>query len=213
MATTAQIAANQVNSQSSTGPRSEAGKQTVSRNAVAHGLTAKKFFLSDDDKPAFAELRAALAQHYNPGTDHERNLLEELAEAKWRSRTARTMEASFFEMVVEEQRKADPTLSEEHALARLFLDDTLQKRMRLMMRYITAAERSAEKARRELESVIALRQDAEAQLALLRSENRAAGSRLVWDPEPAPSNTSSAPQPAVAAPVCSINAVRKSGAR
>jgi hypothetical protein len=161
MATAAQITANQLNAHASTGPRTEAGKQAVSRNAVAHGLAAKKFFLSDTDKPVFTELRDALCEHYQPATDHERALLEELAEAKWRCRTARTMEASFLEIVVEEQRKADSSLSVERALARVFIDETIQKRMRLLMRYLAAAERSADKAHKELERVIAMRLDEE----------------------------------------------------
>jgi hypothetical protein len=165
MATAAQIAANQLNAQASTGPRTDAGKQVVSRNAFVHGLAAKKFFLSEADKPVFAELREALAEHYQPATDHERALLEELAEAKWRCRTARTMEASFLDLVVEEQRKADASLTVERALARVFIDETLQKRMRLMMRYLAAAERSAEKARTELELVIAVREEEEHQQA------------------------------------------------
>ena len=161
MATAAQITANRQNAQLSTGPRTEAGKLTVSRNSTAHGLAAKKFFLSPDDKPLFDELRDALAEHYQPATAHEWTLLEELAEGRWRSRTARTMEASFLEIVVEEQRKADPTLTADRALARVFIDETLQKRMRLMMRYLAAAERSAEKVRAELERVIALREEEE----------------------------------------------------
>ncbi|HET8549950.1 MAG TPA: hypothetical protein VFL57_18195 [Bryobacteraceae bacterium] len=161
MATAAQITANQLNAQRSTGPRTEAGKQTVSRNARTHGLAAKKFFLSDDDKPLFAELREGLVEHYQPATDHERLLLEELAEAKWRCRTARSMEASFFEIVIDDVRKADPALTREHALAQVFLRDDLQKRMRLMMRYLSSAERAAEKARKELERVIAIRGEAE----------------------------------------------------
>jgi hypothetical protein len=161
MATAAQITANQQNAQFSTGPRSEAGKLTVSRNAATHGLAAKKFFLSPDDKPMFEELRAALCEHYGPATAHERALLEELAEAKWRCHTARTMEASFLEIVVEEQRKDDPALTPERALARVFIDDAIQKRMRLMMRYLAAAERSADKARKELERIIALRKEDE----------------------------------------------------
>ena len=161
MATAAQITANQLNAQSSTGPRTEAGKQTVSRNALRHGLAAKKFFLSETDKPVSAELRDALVEHYHPATDHERALLEELAEAKWRCRTARTIEASFFEIMVKEQRKADRALSEEHALARVFADDTLTKRTSLVMRYLNAAERSAEKVRRQLEHDIALRLEEE----------------------------------------------------
>ncbi|HET8547240.1 MAG TPA: hypothetical protein VFL57_04515 [Bryobacteraceae bacterium] len=157
MATAAQIIANQLNAQHSTGPRTEAGKQAVSRNALAHGLAAKKFFVSEADKAVFAEFREALAEHYHPATDHEHALLEELAETKWRCRTARIMESSFFEIVIKQQCEADPSLSREHALARVFVDEALQKRMRLIMRYLAAAERSADKARIELERVIVLR--------------------------------------------------------
>ena len=161
MATAAQITANQINAQSSTGPRTDAGKETVSRNASVHGLAAKKFYLTEADKPVFAELHAALTKHYQPATDHERALLEELAEAKWRCRTARTMDASLLEITVKELRRADPSLSEDHALARMFADETLQKRMRLMMRYLTTAQRAADKVRAELEQVIATRREEE----------------------------------------------------
>jgi hypothetical protein len=169
MATAAQITANQLNAQASTGPRTEAGKRTVSRNALAHGLAAKKFFLSEADKPVFAELRDALAEHYQPATDHEHALLEELAEAKWRCRTARIMEASFLELAIEEQRKADASLTVERALARVFIDATLQKRLSLMMRYLGSAERSADKAHKELERVIAIRLDEEDRAAQLQA--------------------------------------------
>jgi hypothetical protein len=158
MATAAQITANQLNAQASTGPRTEAGKQTVSRNAFAHGLAAKKFFVSEADKTVFAEFRDALAEHYQPATDHERALLEEYAEALWRRRTARTMETSFLEIAIEQQRKADPKMTFERALAGVFMDQALQKRMSLMMRYLAAAERTAEKAGKQLESVIAERE-------------------------------------------------------
>jgi hypothetical protein len=169
MATTAQIISNQQNAQLSTGPRTEAGRTAVSQNALVHRLTAKKFFLTPDDKPLFDELRDALVEHYRPATAHEHALLEELAEAKWRCRTARSMEASFLEIVVEEQRKADPKVTEQRALARVFVDETLQKRMRLMMRYLSSAERSAEKARLELERVIAVRREQEQRRATLRA--------------------------------------------
>jgi hypothetical protein len=198
MATAAQITANQLNAQASTGPRTEIGKQTVSRNALAHGLAAKKFFLSEADKPVFAEYRDALAEHYRPATDHERALLEELAEAKWRCRTARIMESSFFEMVVKEQRKADPSLSDEHALARVFVDETLQKRMRLMMRYVAAAERSAEKLRCELAHVLAVRHEEEEyereREALIRSHQLRAARNPSQLPDATVPNKASYPQ-------------------
>ena len=161
MATPAQIAANQLNAQASTGPRTEAGKLTVSRNAVTHGLAATKFFVSDEEKPLFDELREALLEHYQPTTAHERALVEEVAETRWRRRTARAMETSFFDIVVSEQREADPKLTVERALARVFVDETQQKRMRLMMRYLAAATRAAEKALAELERTIAERREQE----------------------------------------------------
>ena len=40
MSTAAQISANQLNAQSSTGPRTAEGKSVVSQNATKHGLTA-----------------------------------------------------------------------------------------------------------------------------------------------------------------------------
>jgi hypothetical protein len=41
MSTPAQIAANRANSQNSTGPTTDTGKQTVSRNSLKFGLTSK----------------------------------------------------------------------------------------------------------------------------------------------------------------------------
>jgi len=42
MATEKQIAANRRNALKSTGPKTEAGRQIVSRNAITHGLSAAK---------------------------------------------------------------------------------------------------------------------------------------------------------------------------
>jgi hypothetical protein len=56
--------------------RTEAGKQTASRNAATHGLAAKEFFLTDADKPAFADLHTSLTRFYQRATDHESALLE-----------------------------------------------------------------------------------------------------------------------------------------
>jgi hypothetical protein len=91
------------------------------------------------------------------------------------------MEASFFQLIVAEQRKADPTLSREHALARVYLEEHLQKRMRLMMRYLASAERSAEKARCELERVIAIRLEDEAMQVEMERMRRRADARRGCD--------------------------------
>jgi hypothetical protein len=110
------------------------------------------------------------------------------------------MENSFLAIVVEEQRKADSSLTVERALARVFVDETLQKRMRLMMRYLSSAERSAEKACKELERVIAVRQDEE--------QRRAEYQAIIAMRAPAAAPT---PQPAAADAnrVCSATPQRR----
>ncbi|HET8549707.1 MAG TPA: hypothetical protein VFL57_16975 [Bryobacteraceae bacterium] len=60
--------------------------------------------------------------------------------------------------------RADSTITVERALARLFMDEALQKRMRLLMRYLAAAARAADKARKHLEAVIAERKCKEERL-------------------------------------------------
>jgi hypothetical protein len=65
MATQAQITANGLNSQKSTGPRTEAGLATSSANSLKHGLTARKDTLprvsvgaGDYSKSALAHLQS-----------------------------------------------------------------------------------------------------------------------------------------------------------
>ena len=60
MSTAAQIAANQKNSQLSTGPTSEAGKAKSSLNAVKSGLTGRTVLLPTDD--------AASTKHTSPNS-------------------------------------------------------------------------------------------------------------------------------------------------
>ena len=184
MATAAQITANQQNAQLSTGPRSETGRLIVSRNSLVHGLAAKKFFLADDEKPLFDELREALAEYYKPATAHERLLLEDYAQAKWRLRNAQTTETSFFDILISDQRKADSSLTTPKALARLFIDEAQQKRLRLMMRYLAAAERSAAKALKELQLVIAARREQEQRQAELQAYLAAKNPAPASSPQP-----------------------------
>jgi len=63
MSTAAQIAANQANSQKSTGPITEAGKAKSSLNAVKTGLTGRTVLLPSEDAAAYqAHLDRAFTQ-------------------------------------------------------------------------------------------------------------------------------------------------------
>lgn len=60
MATPAQIAANRRKAQKSTGPKTPEGKQTVSQNAVRHGLLSTNVLLPGEDPEAYPRVRATM---------------------------------------------------------------------------------------------------------------------------------------------------------
>jgi hypothetical protein len=77
-------AINRANSQHSTGPRSEAGKQRSARNALTHGLTARTAVLPSEDPAAFQQHRRQFLEEYRPATPTESQLVHELADTSWR---------------------------------------------------------------------------------------------------------------------------------
>ena len=97
MATAAQITANRLNAQASTGPRTEAGKAAVAQNSVTHGLSSKNFaLLPNEDRAAFAALVTALEEEHQPETPTESFLVLELARAQWRIERCANFEAELF---------------------------------------------------------------------------------------------------------------------
>jgi hypothetical protein len=84
MSTAAQIAANQKNSQFSTGPTSEAGKAKSSLNAVKSGLTGRTVLLPGDDAAFYQTHVSQFIERYAPAGDEERNLVQSLADTEWR---------------------------------------------------------------------------------------------------------------------------------
>ncbi len=92
MATAAQIAANQANSQKSTGPVSPAGKARSSRNSFQHGLYSKDLVLPNEDPAELDQLRASLRAEHQPINTTEDMLVNDLAENFWRLRRMREFE-------------------------------------------------------------------------------------------------------------------------
>ena len=56
MATDKQIAANRLNAQKSTGPKTPEGRAAVRLNAIKHGLTAQSLVLPGENPEDFDEL-------------------------------------------------------------------------------------------------------------------------------------------------------------
>jgi hypothetical protein len=69
MTTAKQAAANRLNAQNSTGPKTAAGRQASAANALKHGLAAEKYLTSDEDPAAFEAFYAALRALHGPEED------------------------------------------------------------------------------------------------------------------------------------------------
>jgi hypothetical protein len=84
MLSQAQIDANRRNAQKSSGPRSDTGKAASSRNAITHGLTAKKHILPGEEDHEFDALLADLISRFRPVGLGEEKLVHLIAADQWR---------------------------------------------------------------------------------------------------------------------------------
>jgi hypothetical protein len=78
MATQRQIEANQRNAQASTGPRTSAGREASSRNALRHGIRAEKYLIAGEEAE-FQQLLDALNEHWKPATALEEHQIFKIA--------------------------------------------------------------------------------------------------------------------------------------
>src|SRR5512134_2153380 len=84
MATEAQIEANRINAQKSTGPRTPEGKAVVSRNAITHGLLARAGVIPGEDAHEFEVHREGLRKQLRPGSPLEEVLAQRVVDLSWR---------------------------------------------------------------------------------------------------------------------------------
>jgi hypothetical protein len=137
----------------STGPRTEGGKAASSRNAVKHNLCSKS--LTGSDLEEFKTIRARLNEEWEPSTETEHLLLDQMALSQWRMDRALSRELNAFD------------------------DDHIdEKLLALALRYRTTAERSFYKALAELQRLrTTMREDAIRQEKLDAMEREAAAHR------------------------------------
>jgi hypothetical protein len=96
MASEARIAANRLNAQKSTGPRTAAGKAVVAQNAVKHGLLAREAVLRGEDREEYEEHREALLEELNPTGTLEVILATRIVDLAWRlQRAAQSQNETF----------------------------------------------------------------------------------------------------------------------
>jgi len=102
MATEAQINANRLNSQKSTGPRTAEGKRTVSQNAVTHGLFAREAVIKCEDPAAYEVHREALLDELRPVGAIESMLAERIVSLSWRLQRVERMQNQATDCLIEE---------------------------------------------------------------------------------------------------------------
>jgi hypothetical protein len=91
---TNRAAINRANSQYSTGPRTAAGKQRSSQNALRHGLTACTAVLATEDPATYEQHCRQFQNEYQPATQTETQLVQELADTSWRLNRIPILEAA-----------------------------------------------------------------------------------------------------------------------
>jgi hypothetical protein len=158
----ARTRANRANAAHSTGPRTPAGKQRSSQNALTHGLTSRSPVLATEN-PADYQLHCRqFSDEYQPDTPTETQLTQELADTAWRLNRIPQLEAALLDRAANpptDQARIDFDIVDAHrALATLGmhgqrLSRQFQKTLD-MLREIQADR--AERQRRELKDAAAL---------------------------------------------------------
>jgi len=100
MATEAQVVANRLNAQKSTGPRTPDGKAAVAQNAVRHGLLAQQRVIRGEDPGEFEFYRDQMLGELSPAGAMESMLAERVVGLAWRLRRAERIQAQVFDTLL-----------------------------------------------------------------------------------------------------------------
>jgi hypothetical protein len=183
MSTAAKATANRANSQLSTGPTTAQGKAASAQNARTHGLTATRLVLGAEDEA----LRNGLAaSSLAPVGAQEQAAFDEYVNSFWRLQRCRRTEVAVLDDCINSIREADPTLTPDQAMGRVFTAPDYQKKMSLFLRYQAAIERAVNRAHKQLTDLQRIRREAEAYVHLMQAcEPPVASFRSVTPPAPA----------------------------
>jgi hypothetical protein len=85
---------NRANAQHSTGPKTVAGKQRSSLNALRHGLTGQIVVMPTEDLQAYQIHLESFADEYHPQGATESHLVQALADTSWRLNRVAALETN-----------------------------------------------------------------------------------------------------------------------
>ena len=96
MASEKQREANRRNALNSTGPKTSEGKAAVRLNSLRHGLRAASLILPGENREDFDALRDSLEEDFQPQSQTEKILVEQMAVAHWKLARAEKAEATLY---------------------------------------------------------------------------------------------------------------------
>jgi hypothetical protein len=103
MSTPSRIEINRANSQLSTGPKTPAGKQRSSLNALRHGLTGQIVVMPTEDLQAYQLHLQSFADEYHPQGATESHLVQALADTSWRLNRVAALETNLLTLAAANQ--------------------------------------------------------------------------------------------------------------
>ena len=98
MSTPHRIEINRENAQHSTGPKTQAGKQRSSLNALRHGLTGQIVVMPTEDLQAYQSHLNSFNDEYHPKGATQAHLVQALADASWRLNRVAALETNLLSL-------------------------------------------------------------------------------------------------------------------
>jgi len=167
VATDKQTAANRLNAQKSTGPRTPEGRAAVRLNGVKHGLTAETIVLKGESEADFTGMLDNFEAEHGPTTPTEEALVVQLALANWRLRRLYHQEAGFYTCQLQSLTSMQKDLNLDDAGRMGHAAAWSESTLTLFNRQEARLERTFYRALHELQR---LRKEREANLALVCPE-------------------------------------------
>jgi hypothetical protein len=148
MATNAQIHANRLNSQKSTGPSSVEGKAAARFNALKHGMDAQSLIIPGEDPAELEALAHDYHEQFRPYGPEESFLVETLIRTDWNKRRLRRIETELYSALIAEQEAAGAPA--DILLAAVFAQNGGNNVLQKIFRRLESAERTWFRALKEL---------------------------------------------------------------
>jgi len=205
MATNAQIQANRLNAQKSTGPRSEEGKAASRFNALKFGIEARSRVIPGENPDQLETLTRAYHEHLQPANPLEGFLVDSLIGADWNRRRFSRIEAQLYHVLLAGLDPEDAAAA-QFPLGAVFQADAVNgKALQSVFKQLDSLERSLFRSLNELRRLHEARMTGEVAEEMAETQPAPARPELLVRPaapafnpaaaHPAPASAHSGPSP------------------